>query len=76
MMKFSPYMILIGGVDDTTLDLKQTCCKINSSIKYGYPLPHICKGAFDLTTAFKQRGAMGFTPMPNITKHPSAYGHY
>lgn len=68
-------MILIGGVDDTTLNLKQTCCRI----KNGLP---VCKSALDLTTAFKQRGAIAFGPKgnpcspcgaPSVNKYPYLY---
>lgn len=54
MMKFSPYMILIGGVDDYTLNLNYACCSGN-----------INSTTMDMTTAFKQRGAIAFGPKGN-----------
>ena len=85
MLKFSPYMILIGGVDDATLDLNYNCCLIKSRGKN----PQCCKfyspidyGVFDLTDAFKARGMVAFGPRgnpcnpcgpPSILEYPKLY---
>lgn len=71
MLHYTPYMILIGGVDDTTLDLQYACCTGN-----------VNPTTMDLTSAFKARGQIAFGPKgnpccpcgpPSINKYPNLY---
>lgn len=75
-------MILIGGVDDTTLNLKHSCCRISN---IGLTMSDMPSGTFDLTDACRQRGMVAFGPRgnpisefgpPDVNKYRMLYARY